>query len=120
MGQTPRKKIAQARKGSTNRPALEKLIEEATVDAYNESEQETGFLTMFEEHVVTPFRARVVGEDVEVRSFDVPDSGIGIVAVVKRQGKTYRVRLVELELGDLAPGGVEWIEAYKLWAKGTG
>lgn len=120
MGQTPRKVAERSRKAQFGPAALEKLIEEATVDAYNESEQDTGFLTMLEEHIPTPFRARVVGEDVDVQGFDVPDSGIGIVAVVKRGGKKYRVRLVELELGTPPPEGVEWIEAYKLWAKETG
>ncbi len=36
------------------------LIEEATVDAYNESEQTTGFFTMLEEHLRVPFSTQVL------------------------------------------------------------
>jgi hypothetical protein len=35
--------------------ALEAMIEEATVDAYNDDEQLTGLFTMLEEHLVVPF-----------------------------------------------------------------
>jgi hypothetical protein len=34
---------------------LEKLIEEAVVDAYTEGEQVGGFLTMMQEHLALPF-----------------------------------------------------------------
>jgi hypothetical protein len=36
------------------RNAAEALIEEATVDAYNEDEQLTGLFTMIEEHLTVP------------------------------------------------------------------
>jgi hypothetical protein len=32
------------------------MIEEATVDAYGESEQLVGFYTMIDEHLAVPFR----------------------------------------------------------------
>ena len=34
---------------------LETLIEEAITDAYGESEQRVGFITMLEEHLAVPF-----------------------------------------------------------------
>jgi hypothetical protein len=37
---------------------LDALIEEATVDAYGESEQTTGFYTMLEEYLAMPFQDR--------------------------------------------------------------
>jgi hypothetical protein len=42
------------------------LIEEATVDCYNEDEEHSGLLTMVQDNVVCPFRAKVIGEDVTV------------------------------------------------------
>ncbi len=46
---------------------LRKLIEEATVDCYNEFEEHQGMVNMIEENVVCPFRAKVIGNVVEDR-----------------------------------------------------
>jgi hypothetical protein len=43
---------------------LDVLIEEATVDAYDESEQIVGFLTMLQERLEMPFRTAVLGVEV--------------------------------------------------------
>ena len=40
---------------------LRELIEEATVDAHDESEQLVGFVTMLEEHLAAPFQTSVLG-----------------------------------------------------------
>lgn len=39
---------------------LDRLIEEATVDAYDESEQATGFFNMIEENFALPFSTIVL------------------------------------------------------------
>ncbi len=44
-----------------SKSALEAMIQAATVDCYNESEETTGWLTMIEEHLVVPFETRVLG-----------------------------------------------------------
>ena len=46
----------------TSEERLEELIEEATVDAYDDEEQMTGLWTCVEDSVVCPFRAKVAGE----------------------------------------------------------
>ena len=43
---------------------LRRLIDEATVDTYDEEEQAAGFLTMIQNHVPCPFTALAVGEPV--------------------------------------------------------
>jgi hypothetical protein len=45
---------------------LEQLVEEAVVDAYGDSEQRTGFLTMLEENVAFPFETEVLRVPVTV------------------------------------------------------
>ena len=40
---------------------LDEMIEEATLDAYGDSEQLVGFLTMLEEHLKVPFRTTILG-----------------------------------------------------------
>ena len=62
---------------------LEKLIEEAVVDAYGEEEQVGGFFTMMEEHLALPFSANILGVDVVVEKVDMTRSG-RIVAIFRR------------------------------------
>lgn len=92
-------------------PKLERLIEEATVDAYGPAEQATGFYTMIEQHVRFPFIARAIGEDVDVLSIDIDDEGEELVAECRRRGKSYQVPLIELEV-PTESSGMEWISAY--------
>jgi len=40
---------------------LDELIEEAIVDAYRESEQRVGFLTMLEDGLAFPFKTEILG-----------------------------------------------------------
>ncbi|WP_405777837.1 hypothetical protein [Streptomyces sp. NBC_01538] len=55
--------------------ALEALIEEATVDAYGEDEQLTGFFTMIEESLAVPFTTTVLGVEVSVVGVDLAEDG---------------------------------------------
>ena len=45
---------------------LDILIEEATIDAYGEDEQRSGFLVIMEENICTPFSAMIAGSPIEV------------------------------------------------------
>ncbi len=64
-----------------DRARLDELIDEATVDCYGEEEEHTALLTMIEERVICPFRAKVIGETIEVTQFEWPSSGYGMLAV---------------------------------------
>ena len=108
------------KKTAEDRERLRALIEEATVDAYGEDEQHMGFMTMIQEEVACPFRAKVIGEDVEVIELEEPGSGRGLNAVVKHKGKTFRVGIDSLEWVEPRPGGFEWIEAFFAWRDGMG
>jgi hypothetical protein len=56
-----------------SRAKLRKLIEDATVDAYNDSEQRVGFLTMIQENLQLPFKTYVLGIEVLVERVDMTD-----------------------------------------------
>ena len=45
---------------------LDEMIEEATVDAYDEEEPATGFYTMIDDNLALPFRTRILGIEVLV------------------------------------------------------
>jgi hypothetical protein len=95
------------------------MIEEAIVDCYTENEQHGAFLVMLEDHITCPFRARVVGEEVEVRGFDWDGTPQGIVAICRRKGRTSRVNVTALEWAGRPPIGAEWFDAYRAWLKGN-
>lgn len=102
---------------SFSKVKLEKLIEEAVVDAYGEEEQVGGFLTMMEEHLALPFSASILGVDVVVERVDTRRSG-QIVAICRRDKIRQRIGILDLPLPTPAPAGAEWIAAYRHWRRG--
>src|SRR5436189_5734074 len=62
---------------------LEEMIEQATVDAYGESEQTTGWFTMIEENLKLPFETTVLGARVTVVRIDLTRSE-QIIAICAR------------------------------------
>jgi hypothetical protein len=107
------------RKQKQDHNRLRALIEEATVDCYNDYEQTSGLLTMIQDEVSCPFRAKVTGEEVEVLAFESPRAGLGLHAVCRRKGKEYKVDVHSLEWIEPRPQGFEWIEAYLAWREGV-
>ncbi len=99
---------------------LNELIEEATVDCYNEDEAHVGFMCTVGDKVVCPFPAKVLGEDVEVVELRDAEFGHGVDAVCRYKGKEYRINLHSLEWPKQKPEGYEWIEAYRAWLGGGG
>jgi Calcium binding len=93
---------------------LDALIEEATVDCYNEEEQVTGLFTMLEEHLVLPFQTSMLGMTVTVTRVDLTVSD-QIVAICRRDGVKQAIPILDLPLPVPAPDGAEWIEAYRRW-----
>jgi hypothetical protein len=96
---------------------LEALIEEATIDAYNEAEQAAGFFTMMEDNLRLPFETKMFGLTVTVERVDMTEDD-AIVAICKRGSKRQRVSILDLPLPSPPPAGAEWITAYKYWRKG--
>lgn len=96
---------------------LDKLIEEATVDCYNDSEQLTGLYTMIEENLALPFKTQVLGVEVSVERIEFTDAD-EIVAICTRGPTRQAIPILELPLPEPPPRGAEWIAAYRRWARG--
>ena len=88
--------------------------QEATVDAYNESEQTTGWFTMIDENLAVPFETTVLGVQVTVERVDLNESE-QIVALCKRGRNRQSLPILDLPLPTPPPDGAEWIEAYRQW-----
>ena len=56
---------------------LDELVEEATIDAHDDSEQATGFYTMLDENLMLPFDTEVLGVKVTVEAIDFAEAMTG-------------------------------------------
>jgi hypothetical protein len=90
------------------------MIEQATVDAYGDSEQITGWFTIVEENLAVPFDTKVLGIPVTVERVDL-DHNEQIVAICRRGRARQSLPIISLPLPTPRPGGAEWIEAYRHW-----
>ncbi len=94
---------------------LDTLIEDATVDAYDEHEQLAGFHVVLKERLAVPFQTTVLGVEVTVTKIDLL-SGSGIVAICSRGKHRQAIGILDLPLPTPPPAGAEWISAYRRWA----
>jgi hypothetical protein len=112
--------VGTSRRRKPKRPhktRLDRLIEEAIVDAYGESEQLVGLYTMIENNLALPFETMVLGVPVTVVRVDLNQRD-EIVAVCRRAGVRQTVPILNLPLPSRRPAGSEWIDAYRRWASG--
>jgi hypothetical protein len=91
----------------------EEMVEAATVDAYGEAEQETGWHCMLEESLEMPLETEVLGVTVQVQKLDLVDRDI--VAVCRRGRHRQNIPLLELPMPESRPSGAEWLDAYRRW-----
>ena len=94
---------------------LRALIDQATDDSLDESDEHAGLLGTVREEVACPFLARLDGVEVECIRIESPRVGYGINAVCKSPGKLHIVDISKLEWTDPRPAGFQWIEAYLAW-----
>jgi len=90
------------------------MIEEATVDAYGESEQVCGFFTMIDERLAVPFETTLLGLPVTVKGVDLTERD-EIIAICTRGRLRQPIPVLDLVLPSPPPVGAEWIEAYRYW-----
>jgi len=93
---------------------LDKLVAEAVVDCYNDSEQVTGLYTMIDNNLAMPFETTVLGVPVTVQRVDL-NQREEIVAVCRRGRIRQTVPILDLPLPSPPPAGAEWIDAYRHW-----
>lgn len=91
-------------------PKLGKLIDQAAVDTDDETGVAMGLCYAMQEHVKFPFPGKVVGEEVVVEGVEEGE-GTEVVALCRRKGRIYRVRLDDVRIKE-RPRGAEWFDAY--------
>jgi hypothetical protein len=116
---TPRKKRSQKGAARWSKAELDRLVEEATVDCHDESEQVSGLYTMLENDLALPFETEILGMAVTVEAIDLTDRDT-IVAVCRRGDHRQKILLTDLPLPSPPPAGAQWIAAYRHWARAGG
>jgi Calcium binding len=112
MPNTSRQK---GRPSQLSKAKLDALVAEAISDAYDESEQQAGLLTMIQDNLQLPFETTVLGLPVRVQSVGFNKAG-EIVAICVRDRHRQAIPIIDLPLPSPPPTGAEWIEAYRRWA----
>ncbi len=98
---------------------LEALLEQATVDCYDEEEEFGGVFCALNNNLAFPLQAEMMGEQVEVLGLDDRRSSLrkGIVAQVRKGGREYSVGLADLDFIAADPSSAEWLAMYRYWAR---
>ncbi len=101
---------------TTNRlRQLDALIDDLTVDAYNDEEQLGGFLVGAEDALQRGEPARIAGIEVNVFEVDSgPDARTGLTARVRRDDQTCEVALADLTFAADSQLGLI-VAAYRRW-----
>jgi hypothetical protein len=95
-------------------PDLDNLIEEITVDCYDEDEQLTGFEAAFDEDATFPCPGTIVGEAVELLHVGQGDGRRELIATCQRNGRRYDIALLDLDI-QADPTTSRLIAAYRRW-----
>lgn len=95
---------------------FEEMVDEATVDCYNDSEHITGWYTMIDDNLVLPFDTKVLGVPVVVDRIELTETE-QIVARCTRGAHRQPIPILDLPLPTPVPRGSEWIEAYRRWVR---
>ncbi len=91
-------------------------LEDATVDAYGESEEHSGLLTLIEDELQFPFRARILGEEVSIVGMEWPDDdSFGLNLICETGRKKYLVEARSFKLIAPFPKGHLYLAAYLEW-----
>src|SRR5437867_12814544 len=85
------------RRSKPSQDDLERMVEEAIVDANGESEPVTGYYTMLENDLELPFNTVVLGAEVTVEQLDLTNDD-HIVVVCRRGQKRQRLSILDLPL----------------------
>jgi Calcium binding len=100
----------------TNRD-LDELIDEITVDCYDEDEQLQGFENAFDEDASFPVSGTVVGERVDIVHIGHGNGRRELTATCRRAGRRYEVALLDIADIKADPQTARLVAAYRRWIR---
>ena len=96
---------------------LDELIDEITVDCYDEDEQLQGFENAFDEHGSLPVSGTVVGERVDIVRIGQGDGRRELIATCRRAGRRYEIALLDIADIKADPQTKRLFAAYRRWIR---
>ena len=94
---------------------LQSLIEEITIDCYNEDEELMGFENAFDEQADFPCPGTVIGQEVTVLSVATKNGRRELLATCEHKGRRYEIALLDVQLRT-DPATERLVAAYRYWA----
>lgn len=107
------------RRQPLSQPSLARLIEEVTVDCYNDDEALTAFLIAIDQHLAgVAVPAGLVGFETTLFEVDHVEDRRGLIARIRHGARTYEVALFDV---DVQAGAdldlVMLLAAYRQWCR---
>jgi hypothetical protein len=93
---------------------LQALIEEITVDCYNDDEELMGFENAFDEQADFPCAGTVIGEEVTVLSVGTKNGRRELLATCEHHGRRYELALLDINI-HADPATERLVAAYRYW-----
>ncbi len=104
----------------TSQEEIRRMIDEATVDCYDEHEAVVGVVCYLSDEMSFPFRAKWLDDVVEVIGIDDEESGYEneVMAQIVTDDDEYTVSLDELESMPDDTVNSKYLDMYKYWIRG--
>lgn len=104
---------------TTSQREIDQLIEDVTVDCYNDDEERSAFVVAFGQHLEgTSTAATIVGFTTELIGVDDGGERRGLVAQLRHSGRVHTATLHDVELGTRTdPDLVALLQAYRHWCR---
>ena len=96
---------------------LDELIDDITVDCYDEDEQLQGFENAFDEDASFPVTGAVVGERVDIVHVGQGDGRRELIATCRRGGRRYEIALLDIADIKADPQTTRLVAAYRRWIR---
>lgn len=93
---------------------LDELIAEITIDCHDDDEQLTAFKDAFDDADL-PCPANIVGQEIEILTAGISDNRRELIATCRRDGRTYQVALLDIDLNPADPTTSSLLAAYRRW-----
>ena len=104
---------------TTSRREIDQLIEDVTVDCYNDDEERSAFVVVFGQHLEgKSAAATIVGFSTELIGVDDGGERRGLVAQLRHSGRVHAAALHDVELrSGTDPDLVALLQAFRHWCR---
>ena len=100
---------------SHKKKIYEKIIEEATMDCYNEDEQTSGWECVLDEKIAAPCPCKIGEQEAMLEKVCMVNNTRAVIGIVKLNNIKMRVLIQDIFLDDIE--AMKYINAYAYWCE---